>query len=110
MAQLESTGQREDQRDVLPLGGLLPNGLDVRRRTAREPAGQRRIGVDVELEQVEKGVGDHGDRAVDLGLDAVVELERVTRLVADREGDPLYLVVLELDVLAGFSIVDDTGQ
>lgn len=54
--------------------------------------------MDVELEQVEEGVADHGDGAVLLALDAVVEFERGVGLVADWEGDPLDLV--------GFGILD----
>jgi hypothetical protein len=60
--------------------------------------------VDVELEQVEEGVVDEGDRAVELALDAIVELERVASFVADREGDPLELMVGELDMFARLSV------
>lgn len=56
--------------------------------------------MDVELEEVEERVVDEGDGAVDLALGAVVELERLARLVADGEGDPLDLVVGVFQVLA----------
>ena len=61
--------------------------------------------MDVEFEQVEEGVVDHGDRAVLFGLDAVVELEGRFGFFADGEGDPLDLVGGGFDVLAGFSVV-----
>lgn len=101
VAELQRAGQREDERDVLLVEQLLANDLDVRRRARGQAARERRIVVDVELEQVEEGVGDEGNRAVDLALDAVVELQRLAGFVAGREGDPLQLVVVQLDVLAG---------
>jgi len=57
----------------------------------------------VELEKVEEWVVDHGDRAVELGLDAVVELERLAGFVAYGEGNPLDLVSSILYMLARFS-------
>jgi hypothetical protein len=54
---------------------------------------------------VEEGIVDHGDGAVDLALDAVVELECLARLVAGGEGNPLNLVAGILDMLAGFSAI-----
>ena len=107
VAQLQRARQREDERHVLLLGRLKPDDFDVRRRPRGQPAGQGRVGVDVELEQVEEGVRDHGYRAVFLLLDAVREGERGVGFVARREGDPLDLVrrrVWERDVLACFSV------
>ena len=73
------------------------------RRARGEPAGQRRVRVDVELEQVEEGVVDKGDRTVKFAFDAVVKFERAACLIADGERDPLELMVGELDVFACFS-------
>ncbi|KAL7900605.1 hypothetical protein HDV63DRAFT_369164 [Trichoderma sp. SZMC 28014] len=101
VAELQRAGQREDERDELLVGQFLANDLDMRCRAGGQAARERRVVVDVELEQVEEGVGDEGDRAVDLALNAVVELQRLAGLVAGREGDPLQLVVGQLDVLAG---------
>jgi hypothetical protein len=68
--------------------------------------------VDVELEEVEEGVGDEGDGAVLLGLDAVVEFERGGGLVADWEGRPFYLVGRVFDVFACLARedVNDCGR
>lgn len=110
VAELQRAGQREDERDVLLVGQLLANDLDVRRRAGGQAARERRIVVDVELEQVEEGVGDEGDRAVDLALDAVLELQRLAGLVAGREGDPLQLVVSQLDVFAGVTRVLESAS
>lgn len=63
--------------------------------------------MDVELEQVEKGVRDHGYGAVLFFFDAVGEGKRGVGFVARREGDPLDLVgrgVGEGDVFACFSV------
>lgn len=104
VAELQGAREREDQRYVLLGDGLLVDDLDVGRRAGREPAGEGRVGVDVKLEEVEEGVADHGDGAVHFALDAVVELERLVGLLADREGYPLELMVLWVfDVLACFS-------
>jgi hypothetical protein len=56
--------------------------------------------VDVELQQVEEGVGHEVDGAVDLLLDPEEELQRPPRFVARREGDVLQLPVRVGDVLA----------
>jgi hypothetical protein len=101
VAELQRAGEGEYQRDVLLLRQPLANDLDVRRGAGGQAARERRIVVDVELEQVEEGVGDEGDGAIDLALDAVVELQRLSGLVAGREGDPLQLVVGQFDVFAG---------
>lgn len=101
VAELQGARQREDQGDVLLLGQLLANDLDVGGRTGGQAARQRRIVVDVELEQVEEGIRDQRDGAVELALDAVLELQRLAGFVAGREGDPLQLVVGQFDVLAG---------
>lgn len=103
VAQLQRAGQREDQRDVLLRRRLLAHHLDVLGRARGQAARQGRVAVDVELEQVEEGVADRGDGAVQLRLDAVVELERLARLVADGEGAPLDLVGGVLDVFARFA-------
>jgi hypothetical protein len=100
VAQLQGAGEGEDEGDVLLLGQLLADDLDVGGRAGGQAAGQGRVVVDVELEQVEEGVGDEGDGAVELRLDAVLELQRLAGFVARRERDPLQLVVGQLDVLA----------
>lgn len=105
VAALQRAGQGEDERDVLLVGQRLVNDLDVRRWTGGQAARERRIVVDVELEQVEEGVGDEGDGAVELALDAVLELQRLAGFVAGWEGDPLQLVVGQFDVLAGVTRV-----
>ena len=101
MAQLQGAGEGEDEGDVLLGGGRLADRLDVGRGAGGQAAGQGGVAVDVELEQGEEGVVDHGDGAVQLGLDGVVELERLAGLVALGEGPPLDLVLGVLDVLAG---------
>lgn len=63
-------------------------------------AGERRVVVDVELEQVEERVVDEVDRAVDLLLHAEEELQRPAGLVACREGDVGELACGVGDVLA----------
>lgn len=55
--------------------------------------------MDVEFKEVEEGVRDGGDGAVDVGLDAVLELKGEAGLVAGREGD-IFEVVTVLDVFA----------
>ncbi len=100
VAELERPGQRKDQRDILGDVVLAAHGLGVRRRSLGEAAGQRGVAVDVELEEVEERIRHHVNRAILLALDAVVELERLARLVADGKGDPLDLVRRVLDVLA----------
>lgn len=106
MAELQRAGERKHQRDVLGLGRLLAHRLDVGRGACGKTAGERRVGVDVELEQVKEWVGDHRDGAVLLSLDAVVELEGLVGLLAGGEGDPFDLVVFwVLDMLARFPMV-----
>jgi hypothetical protein len=88
----------------------------VRRGPGGQAAGEGRVGVDVELEEVEEGVRHEGDGAVLFRLDAVVEFERGPGLVADREGGPFYLVGGVFDVLACFAggesvlVVDGIGR
>jgi len=74
VAQLERTGQRDDERDVLADRLVASDSVGVRGRARREPARERRVGMDVELEQMEEWVGDDGDGAVNFPLDAVLEL------------------------------------
>lgn len=100
VAELQRAGQGEYQRDVLLLGQLLANDLDVGGRPGGQAARERRVVVDVEFEQVEEGVGDERDGAVEFALDAVLELQRLAGFVAGREGDPLQLVVGQFDMLA----------
>ena len=104
VAQLQGAGQREDQGDVFLGGGRLADGRDVGRGSGGQATGQRGVAVDVEFEEVEEGVVDHGDRAVDLGLDAVVEFQRLPGLVTFGEGPPLDLVLRILYVFTCFSI------
>lgn len=105
VAVLQRAGEREHERDVLGRGRGLAHRLDVGRGPRGQAAGERRVGVDVELEQVEEGVIDHGDGAVLLLLDAVVELEGLVGLLAGGEGDPFDLVVFRvLDVLARIAV------
>lgn len=61
--------------------------------------------MDVELEEVEEGVGDGGYGAVYFGFDAVVELEGFVGFFADGEGGPLDFVVCVFDMLTRFSIL-----
>jgi hypothetical protein len=61
--------------------------------------------VDVEFEEVEEGIVDHGDGAVDLAFSAVVELERAAGLVTYGEGFPFDLVLFVLKVFTCFSKV-----
>lgn len=104
VAQLQRPREGEDERYVLLLRHLLADDLDVGLWARREAAGQRRVVVDVELEEVEERVVDKGDGAVDLALDAVVELERLVCLFADGEGGPFELVGFVLDMLSGFAV------
>jgi hypothetical protein len=75
----------------------LADDGDDGRGPCGEAAGQRRIVVDVEFKKVEEGVRDGGDGAIDVGLDAILELKREAGLVAGREGD-IFEVVTVLDV------------
>lgn len=103
VAQLQRTGHGEDEGDVLALGELLADDLDMGRRPRGQTTRKRCVAVDVELEEVEERVADEGDGAVDLALGAVVELKRAAGFVADGEGDPLDLVLFVFDVFASFS-------
>jgi hypothetical protein len=103
MAHLQGARKREYKGNIFLFCGSLADCLDVWWRARGQPAGEGRVAVDVELEEVEEGVGDGGDGAVLFGFDAVVELKRLGCLVADWEGDPLDLVRCVLDVLARFS-------
>lgn len=103
MARLQGAGKSKHQRDVLLLNGLLADVFHGWRWASGQTAGKGRVGVDVELEQVEEGVGHHGHSTVDLGFDAVVELQGFVGLLADGKGDVFELVILGiLNVLAGF--------
>jgi hypothetical protein len=92
MAKLQRPGQSEDKRDVFHLIRFLADDFDVRLGAGGEAAGERRVGVDVEFEEVEEGVGYEFDGAVLFRLDAVVEFERFACFVAVGEGRPFYLV------------------
>lgn len=74
-----------------------------RERFRRYAAGQWRIVVDVELEQMEERVVDKVDRAVDLLFHAEEELERTAGFVARWEGDVGQLACSVGDVLAGIT-------
>jgi hypothetical protein len=67
-------------------------------------AGQGRVIVDVELEEVVERVIDGVDGAVELGLDAVAEFEGQPGLFARGEGDVLEVMLGVLNVFACFSI------
>lgn len=103
VARLEGAGEGEDERDVLLLGQLLADDFDMRRRASREATAQRCVAVDIEFEEVEEGIVDKRDGAVDLALDAVAELERPVGFVADGEGNPVDLVLGVFEVFASFS-------
>lgn len=110
VAQLQGTCHGEDKRDVLALRELLADDLDMRCRPRGQTAGEGRIAVDVELEEVEEGVADEGDGAVDFALGAVVEFKRAAGFVAEREGDPLDFVLFVFDVFTSFTIPDQYLQ
>lgn len=104
VARLQGTREREDKRDVLLLLGLFADILKMWRWAGGQTAGERGVGVDVELEEVEEGVGHHSNRAVHLSLDAVMELEGFLRFVALGEGDPFDLMAFGvLDVFTRFA-------
>lgn len=73
MAQLQRACQCKDKRYVLLLRDLLADDLDVGGRPRGQTARQGRVAVDVELEEMEEGVVDEGDGAIDLALGAVSE-------------------------------------
>lgn len=94
MAQLQRPRQSHNQRRInitqtpLPLSHIFRSVLKLifqdrgRERLGGDSTGQRRIVVDVEFEEVEEGVVDEVDCAVDFLFDAEVELERAAGLVA----------------------------
>lgn len=104
MAQLQRASQRKDERDVFLLGYFLADDFAVDGRTRGQPAGQGGVAVNVEFEEVEEGIADEGNRAVDLALGAVVEFKGLVGLFAYGERNPLQLVLGVLDMLAGFSV------
>lgn len=71
---LEGAGQREDEGHVFLLWRLGAGEGDGRGGAGGETAREGRVVVDVEFEEVEEGVGDGGDGAVYVGLDAVLEV------------------------------------
>ena len=56
--------------------------------------------MDVEFEEVEEGIADEGDGAIELCLNAVAELERRIGLLTGREGDPVEFVFVVFDVFS----------
>jgi hypothetical protein len=70
-----------------------------------QAAGQRSVVVDVKLEEVEEGVVDGVDGAVELGFYPVVELEGEAGFFAGGEGDVFEVVVGVLDVFACFTVL-----
>lgn len=106
VAKLELARERKYERDVLLGRRLLVDNGRMASRARGDAARERRIAVNVELEEMVEGVGDEGDGAVDFALDAVVEAQRLACLLAHGEVDPLHLVVILFDVLAGFSVAD----
>lgn len=103
VAHLQRAGERKHERHVLLLRQLLAHDFNVRLRSRGQPTRQRRVAVDVELEQVEEGVVDKGNGAVDFALDAVVELERLACLVAYREWRPDDFVFFVGEMFTRFS-------
>lgn len=81
---------------------LLADDFDVSGGAGGEATGKGRVAVDVELEEVEEGVVDSGDGAVDFALGAVVELEGAGGFVAYGKGGPFDFVLVVFDVFAGF--------
>ena len=99
VAELECARQRDDHRRVdiaqtaLSVCFLCSTLLELifqsagRERLGRYAAGQGRVVVDVEFQQVEERVVDEVDRAVDLLLYAEEELQRAAGFIASREWD-----------------------
>lgn len=104
VARLEGPRKRKHEGNVLLRREFFAHVLDLRRRPHGQSAGQRGVRVDVELEQVEKGIRDHGDGAIDFAFEAVVKFEGFLGLLAHGEGDPFDFVALGVfNVLARFS-------
>jgi hypothetical protein len=61
--------------------------------------------VDIELEEVEEGVVDGVDGAIEVGFYPVAELEGLSGFFAGGEGDVLEVVLGVLDVFASFSVL-----
>ena len=62
--------------------------------------------MDVEFEEVEEGVGDEGDGAVELGLNAVLQFEGFAGFIAHGERDVLELVIFVRDVFACVAVAN----
>ena len=59
--------------------------------------------MDVELEEMEEGIVNHGDCAVDFAFFSVVEFEGTTGFVACWKGFPFDFVFFVFDMFASFS-------
>lgn len=66
VGELEGAGQGEDQGDEFFGGRGRGAGVDVRWGPGGDAAGEGGVVVDVELEEVEEGVGYEGNRAVEI--------------------------------------------
>jgi hypothetical protein len=80
-----------------------------RERLGRDTAGERRVVVDVEFEEVEEFVGYEVDGAVYVFFHAEVEFEGPARFVADWERDVLELAG-RVDDLRGVRIMREVGM
>lgn len=116
MAQLQRPRQCNDQRRIYiaqtplslcqicrPLFKLIFQNRR-RERFGGYSAGQRRIVVDVEFEQVEEGIIDEVYRTVDLLFNSEVELQRSSSLVACESGHVRELSRLVGNVFAGVTV------
>lgn len=123
VAKLQGAGQADDERGVQVrlraegafLRGLVGYAVLLLENAGGEglrwdAAGEGRVVVDVEFQQVEEAVGDEFDGAVYLALDAEEEFEGAPGFVARREGDVLELAVDVGDVLACLSVVVLAGR
>lgn len=70
-----------------------------------QAACQRGVVVDVELEEVEEGVVDGVDGAVEVAFYAVAQLEGLAGFFTGGEGDVLEVVLGVLDVFTCFSVL-----